>query len=201
MMTASDGVSRASRAHPDSGMIVAPALAIDLHHTGAIRTYEALREGGRRLVALRLAVMEAVGAVRRKITALHRRRSGSVEGRAGADAEAAGAVKDTLGFTDSLVKDGTPRIMEPSGWSPDFALPCGRVIEHAGYAVHSGRGRAYRHRGVGPCGRLRSLVARDTGASAICAADAAFADIEGGDAEAGHIGIQPAGGPLISGVP
>ena len=200
MTTASDDVSRALRAYLDSSMIVALALAIDLHHTGAIRTYEALREGGYRLVTSRLAVMEAVGAVRKKITLLHRHRSGSEAERAGVDAEAARIVKDMLGFIDNLVKDGTLRIIEPSGWSPDFALLYGRVIEHTGRAVHIGRGKMYRYRGVGSCDWLHFLLAKYMGASVICTADAAFADIEGNDAEFGHIRIQMAGGPLIAGV-
>ena len=200
MTTASDGGSKARMAYLDSSMIVAMALAIDLHHTGAIRTYEALREGGYRLVTSRLAVMEAVGAVRKKITVLHRHRSGSEEERAGVDAEAARAVEDMLGFIGNLVKRGTLRIAEPSGWSPDFTLLYGRVIEHTGRAVHSGKGRTYRYRGVGSCDWLHFLLARYLGASVICTADAAFADIEGNDGEFGHIRIQMVGGPLIAGV-
>ena len=200
MRTTSDGGSKVWKAYLDSSMIVALALVIDLHHAGAIRTYTALREGGYRLVTSRLAVMESIGAVRKKITVLHRHRSGSEEERAGADAEAARAVEGMLGFISNLVKQGTLKIAEPVGWSPDFALLYGRVIEHAGYAVHSGRGRTYRYRGVGSCDWLHFLLARDLGASVICTADAAFADIEGNDGEFGHIRIQMAGGPLIAGV-
>ena len=200
MMTASDGESKTSTVYFDSSMIVALALLIDLHHEGAVRTYTALLEGGYRLVTSRLAVMEAVGAVRKKITVLHRHRSGSEEERAGADAEAAGAVEGMLRFITKLVDDGVLKIAEPVGWSPDFALLYGKVIEHAGYAVHSGRSRMYRYRGVGSCDWLHFLLARDLGASVICTADAAFADIEGNDGEFGHIRIQMAGGPPIAGV-
>lgn len=73
------------------------------------------------------------------------------------------------------------------------------MIEQVGRAVHTGKGKNYRYRGVGSYDWLNFLLARDSGATVICTTDAAFADIEGNDSEFGHIRIQMAGAPPIAG--
>lgn len=184
----------------DSSVLVALAVAFDLHHNDAVRTCVALLQGGHQLITSRLAIIEAIGAVRKKITMSHRYRSGSEEERAGVDADAAKAVEDLLKLIRDMVDQDSLKIVEPRRWSPDFSLLYGSAIEQAGHAVHTGNGKNYRYRGVGSCDWLNFLLALDSGASVICTADAAFADIEGSDSEFGHIKIQMVGGPLIAGV-
>ena len=187
------------RIYLDTSVIVALAVAFDLHHNDAVKTCVALLHGGHRLITSRLAVIEAIGAVRKKITTSHRYRSGSEEERAGVDADAAKAVEDLLGIIEYMTKHGFLKIVEPKRWSPDFSLLYDRMIEQGGRAVHTGKGKNYRYRGVGSYDWLNFLLARDSGASVIFTTDAAFADIEGNDSEFGHIRIQMAGAPLIAG--
>ena len=172
-------------------------IANDAHHGDASAAYGAAVRSGRGPTAPHPAAMEAVGAVRKKITTSQRPRSGSRDERAGVEARAETAVAHTPRITRSMAKRDFPRAVEPRGRSPDLPLPCGRMPVHRGFAVHSAKSRTYRHRGIGPCDLMHHAFARDAGASMIAASDAAFADMEGGDDMFGSISVQMTGSPLI----
>ena len=182
----------------DSGTIVALTVADDMHHDGAVRTCKAAMERGNcQLVTSPLAIMEAAGAIRKKITRSHRLRSGSEEEQANVNADAGRATALMFMYIDTMVKRGDLKILDLRGWSPDFVRPSAKVREHAGRAVYSEGGRFYRYRGVGSCDWLQFELAEYADASVICTTDAAFADIEGNDEDFGHIRIQMTNGPLI----
>ena len=182
----------------DSGTIVALTVADDMHHDGAVRTCDAAVKYGRcQLVISPLAIMEAAGAIRKKITRSHRQRSGNEEERANVIADASRGVAHMLNHVSNMTKQGTLRILELGSWSPDFVRLPTKVHEHVGCAVYTEGGKFYRYRGIGPCDWLQFAFAEYANASIICTTDAAFADIEGNDEDFGHIRIQMTSGPLI----
>lgn len=68
-----DDDAKGSVVHLDSGTIVALTAADDMHHDGAVRTCEAAMERGNcQLVTSPLAIMEAAGAIRKKIARSHK---------------------------------------------------------------------------------------------------------------------------------
>ena len=193
-----DGRADGPTVYLDSGVIMALSDPDDLHHEDAVRTCRAAVDLGRcRLVTSPLAVMEAVGSVRKKVTMSHRLRSGSEAERARADGDADRAVALMLNRVNGMTRRGRLEIVNPEGWSPDLVLLYGRVLVHAGRAVRTAGGRNYRYRGVGPCDWLHFALAVEVGASAICTTDEAFAGVEGNDKEFGRIRIQMARSPLI----
>ena len=182
----------------DSGTIVALTVADDMHHNDAVRTCDAaVRSGKCQLVTSPLAIMEAAGAIRKKITRSHRLRTGSEEGRANVIADANRAAAHMFWHTGVMEKHGVLAIMESGGWSPDFVRLPTKVREHPGRAVYTEGGRFYRYCGIGSCDWLQFALAEYANASVICTTDAAFADIEGNDEDFGHIRIQMTNGPLI----
>ena len=198
-MPENDG--RKPLAYAESGALVALLVPGDAHHEGAVRTLYAMWRAGYRIVVSPLTLMETLAAIRKKITTSNRCRSGSEEERAGVEARAQNAVDDALELLDKKVKEEVLEIMEPENWSPDLLLLYAKVLEHAGYVLPAKKGRPFRYRGVGSCDWLQFALARHLGAAVIFTTDAAFADIEGGDDEFGHIRIQMASGPLADGPP
>ena len=160
-----------------------------MHNAGAAGACAVAWQGGFRVVTSRLAVMEAVGAIRRRITSSHRYRSGDDDERRAVDERARGAVAALLDLVDDMKGHGRLEVVDMEGWSPDLAVLCGRMLEHAGYAVPGSKGQTCRHRGIGSYDWLHIAFARDAGVTVICTTDAAFADIAGNDDEFGHIGI------------
>ena len=199
MERTSNGGADGPTVYLDSGVIMALSDPEDMHHEDAVRTCSAAVNLGRcRLVTSPLAVMEAVGSVRKKVTTSHKLRSGSEAERARVDEDADRAAALTLDRIRYMDAQGLLKIVIPKGWSPDLALLHGRVLVHAGRAVRTAGGRNYRYRGVGPCDWLHFALAVAVRASAICTTDEAFADIEGNDEEFGRIRIQMARSPLIA---
>ena len=122
----------------DSGTIVALTVADDMHYDGAVRTCNvAMERGNCQLVTAPLAIMEAAGAIRKKITRLHKQRSGSEEERANVNADAGRAAARMFMYIDTMAKRGDLRVLELGGGSPDFVRPSAKVREHAGRAVYS----------------------------------------------------------------
>ena len=161
-----------------------------MHNAGAAGACAVARQGRFRAAASRLAAMEAAGAIRRRITSSHRYRSGDDDERRAVDERARGAAAALLGLVDDMKGHGRLEVVDMEGWSPDLAVLCGRMLEHAGYTVPGSKGQTCRHRGIGSYDWLHIAFARDAGVTVICTTDAAFADIAGNDDEFGHIGIQ-----------
>ena len=187
----------ATTVYIDSGVMVALSIAGDAHHDDAVGACTAMEQGKCHMITSSLAVMEAVAAVRKRITMSHKRRSGSEDERADVDAHASRAAAGMLNLVSGMARQGFLRIVELDDRSPDLYLLHGKALARAGRAVYGGKSRFYRYRGVGSCDWLHFAFARDAGASVICTTDAAFADIEGSDDEFGHIRIQLTGAPLI----
>lgn len=199
MKASSDDEAEGPIVYLDSGVVVALAIPGDMHHGDAVRVCSAaVQRGGCRLITSPLAVMEAIAAVRKKVTTSHRLRSGSEEERAEVDADAGRAAALVIECVNGMVEQNILSVRELENWSPDLALLHSKVIKHAGRAVHAGAAKIYRYRGVGSCDWLHFAFAMDAGATVICTTDAAFADVEGNDSEFGRIRIQMAGGALIS---
>ena len=195
------GRGKATVVYLDSSMLVAPSRgSIDPHHVGATGACAAAWRSGYRVVTSMLAILEAVGAIRRRVTASHKRESGSEGERKEVDRAVRQAVTTLLNLAGSLEKQGRLAIVEMEGWSPDFAVLRTKMLEHAGHTVFHSKGNACRHRGLGLHDWLHIALARDADAAVICTADNAFADIVGKDDEFGHILVQMTGtgatGPL-----
>ena len=195
-MTWADSKAR-TRVYLDSGVIVALALLCDMHRSGASRIFDAAGKRGCKIVTSRLAIMEAVGVVRRRTAESHRRRSGSGE-MAGVETHVREAVSRMLVLVRGLEDAGILHIVEADGSTLDLFLLQRKVLEHVGRVIMpAGRGKRFRHRGVGSCGWLHFWLAKCIGADVICTTDMAFTDIAGNDDEFGHIEVQTTRGPLI----
>ena len=196
-MTWADSKAR-TRVYLDSGMIVALALLCDMRHSGASRIFDAARKHGCEIVASRLAIMEAVGVVRRRTAESHRRRPGSGGEMAGVEAHVREAVSRMLGLVRGLEDAGILHIVEADGSTLDLFLLQRKVLEHVGRVITpAGRGKRFRYRGVGSCDWLHFWLAKCIGADVICTTDMALADIAGNGGEFGHIEAQTTRGPLI----
>ena len=196
-MPENDG--RKPLAYAESGALVALLVPSDAHHKDAVRIFHAMWRAGYRIVVSPLTLMETFAAIRKKITASNRCRSGSEDERAGAEALVRESVRASHRLLNKFVKQDIIEIIEPENWSPDLLLLYAKVLEHEGYVLPAGKGRPFRYRGVGSCDWLQFALARHLGAAVILTTDAAFADIEGNDDEFGHIRIQMASGQLIDG--
>ena len=195
------GRGKATIVYLDSSMLVAMSMESgDPHHVGAAGACAAAWRSGYRVVTSMLAILEAVGAIRRRVTASHRFRSGSEGKREEVDRAVRQAVTDLFRLAVRLKRQNRLAIVEMEGWSPDFAVIRTKMLEHAGHTVFHSKGNAYRHRGLGLHDWLHIAFARDVNAAVICTADNAFADIVGKDDEFGHILVQMTGtgatGPL-----
>ena len=139
-----------------------------------------------------LAVLEAVGAVRRRAAASHRCRSGSDEEREYVDGLVRDAVARLLDLIDAMGKQGLLTIVELKGWSIDFAAARANMLDHPGYVVLHSRGDPCRHRALGLIDWLHMAYARAARAVVICTADRAFADVCGSAGEFEHMQVQMA---------
>ena len=192
-----DGKTRTS-VYLDSGVIVALALLGDMHHLGASRIFDAARKCGYEIVTSRLAIIEAVGVVRKRTAESHKRRSGSGGELAGVETHVREAVSRMLGLVRGLENSGILDVVEIDGGAPDLSLLHRKILEHVGRVMMpAAAGKRFRHRGVGSCDWLHFWLARHIGADVICTTDMAFADIAGNDDEFGHIEVQTTRGPLI----
>lgn len=160
-----------------------------MHSAGAAGACAVAWQGRFRAAAPRLAVMEAVGAIRRRITPSRRHRSGDDDERRAVDERAREAVAALLDLVDGMKGNGRLEVVDMEGWSPDLAVLCSRTLEHAGCTVPGSKGQACRHRGIGSHDWLHIAFARDAGATVTCTTDAAFADTAGSDDEFGRIKI------------
>lgn len=70
----------------DTSSYMAATITWDMHHDDAIRVFDAAVRSGCDLVISHAVILEAIGAVRKKVTTSRKRRSGSEEERAGGDA-------------------------------------------------------------------------------------------------------------------
>ena len=114
-----DGRADGPTVYLDSGVIMALSDPDDMHHEDAVRTCSAAVNLGRcRLVASLLAVMEAVGSVRKKVTTSHRSRSGSEAERARVDGDADRAAALMLDHITDMDAQGLLEILNPEGRSP-----------------------------------------------------------------------------------
>ena len=196
-MTWADSKARTS-VYLDSGVIVALALLCDMHHLGASRIFDAARKCGCEIVTSRLAIMEAVGVVRRRTAESHRRRSGSGGELAGVEAHVREAVSRMLGLVKSLEDADILHVVEADDSTFDLFLLQRKALEHVGRVITpAATGKRFRHRGVGSCDWLHFWLAKCIGADVICTTDMAFADIAGNDDEFGHIKVQTTRDPLI----
>ncbi len=71
-----------------------------------------MERGNWQLVTSPLAIMEAAGSIRKKITRSHRLRSGSEEERANVNADAGRATARMFMYIDTMAKRGDLRILE-----------------------------------------------------------------------------------------
>ena len=182
----------------DSGVIAAFALFFDMHHLGAYRMLDTARKCGCEIITSRLAIMEAVGVVRRRTAEAHRRRSGSGFDLAGVEAHMREAVLDMFKLMRSLEDAGILKVVEIDNRTLDLALLQRKVVEHVGRViVPAADGKRFRHIGIGACDWLHIWIAKCIGADVICTNDAAFAEIVCNDGEFGHIQVQMTSGPLI----
>ncbi len=83
-------------------------------------------------------MLEAIGAVRKKVTTSHKRRSGSEEERAAVDASADAAVYHMFKVADDMSKQGILKIMKQKRLPLDFAGMCDNALDHKGCAVDDG---------------------------------------------------------------
>lgn len=196
MAAASDGGGGVITIHIDASAFIAASVSTDIHHDDAIRGLEAAVRNKCQLIISYVVILEAIGAVRKKIITSRRRRTGSEEERAEAEAHADEVVVRMLTFAYDLARQGILKIVEWKGDSLDFILLSNKALVHRGRAVDDG-GKMYRYRGIGAYDLIHYAFAEDVGASVIITSDAAFADIEGNDDKFGHIRVQLTGGPLI----
>lgn len=180
----------------DTSSYMAATITWDMHHDDAIRVFDAAVRSGCVLIISYAVILEAIGAVRKKVTTSRKRRSGSEEERAGVDASANAAVAHMFKVTDNMFRQGMLRIIKQKRPPLDFADLCGNALDHKGRAVDDG-GKMYRYRGIDAYDLVHYAFAEGAGASVIITSDAAFADIEGNDDKFGHIKVQLTGGPLI----
>lgn len=198
MRRSGDDEDRALVVYAESSAIVAISILDDMHHDGAARIFNAVRElDGCRLVTSEWAIAEAAIAIRKKITRSHRMRTKSEEERAAVDANADEVVTQMLERVKSMEKWGHLAITGMEDLPIDIASSPAKVHEHAGRAVRDAHGRFYRYRGVGPCDWPQFALAKHANASVIITSDMAFADIEGNDKDFGHIKIQMINAPPI----
>ena len=181
-------------AYLETRIPVALALGLgDRHYAGAVGVLDAARRADCRMITSPLAVLEAMGVIRRRAAAAHRCRSGS-----GEELEYVnGLVRDAVGrlhdLVDALKKQGLT-VVELEGWSIDFAALRANMVEHPGRVVLFSKGNSCRHRGLGLIDWLHMAYTRAANAAVICTADVAFADVCGGAGEFGHMQVQLADG-------
>ena len=181
----------------DSSMLVALLDPDDMHHVDAIRVFRAMAKMGYKMIISLLAVTEAVAAVRKKAARSHKCKSKSAEELAGAEAHMHSMAGGMAKFAYHMVKEAMLVIMDSGGLSPDLELLYGKVLKHTGRVMPVAKGNRFRYRGVGSCDWLHFWLALVFGATIICTADKAFADIPGRDDEFGGIAVQLTSGPLI----
>lgn len=187
-----------TKVYLDSGVIAALALFFDMHHLGAFRVFDAARKCGCEIVTSRLAIMEAVGVVRRRTVEAHKRRSESGSDLAGVEAHMREAVSRMFELVRSLENAGILKVVEIDDRTLDLALLQRKVVEHVGrIRVPAADGKRFRHIGIGACDWLHIWIAKCIDADVICTTDAAFVEIVGNDDEFGHIQVQMTNGPLI----
>ena len=192
------GRKAGTKVYLDSGVIAAFALIFDMHHLGAYRMLDAARKCGCEIVTSRLAIMEAVGVVRRRTAEAHKRRSGGGSEAAGMEAHIHEAVSRMFKLVHSLENAGILKVVEIDNRMLDLALLQRKVVEHVGrIRVPAANGKRFRHIGIGACDWLHIWIAKCIGADVICTNDAAFVEIVGNDDEFGHIQVQVTSGPLI----
>ena len=184
-------------AYLDTGIIIALSISDDMHHDDASRVCNAAVRSNCVLITSYLAIMEAVGVVRKNAITLCRRRSGGEDEQASVEAYADAAVTDMLNNVDRMAGQDLLKIVKQKDRSPDLPLLCDKAIEHRGHAACGAKSGAYRHYGIGSYDLLHYSFAMAAGASLILTSDAAFADIEGNDNEFGHIRIRITARPLI----
>ncbi len=181
----------------ETSAFVAASVLEDIHHADAVRVLDAAVRSGCRRITTYAVILELIGAVRKKVITSHRRQSGSEEERAGVEASADAAVARAIKIIYNMVRRGVLKIVVAKGKSHDCFGLCGNALVHSGHAVYVADNRACRHRGIGSFDLIHYASAEGAGASVIITSDAAFADIEGGGGEFGHIRVQLTGGPLI----
>ena len=177
----------------EASILVALALGLDdMHYAGAASMLAAAWRAKCRVITSPLAVLEAVGAVRRRAAASHRCRSGSDEEREYVD----GLVRDTvdrlLKLVSTLKRQGRLTVVELEGWSIDFAAARANMLDHPGYVVLHSRGDPCRHRALGLIDWLHMAYARAARAVVICTVDKAFADVCGSVGEFEDMQVQMA---------
>ena len=180
----------------DSGMIVALARGrADPHYEGVARLDAFAEQNDWSVITSPLAVMESVSVVRRRAAMSHKYRSGGDGEMAAVDAKVRRAADNLRRSMSDMASRRRFRIVDHGSRPLNFALLEAKMWEHPGYAVPGARGQPCRHRGVGPHDWLHFESAARAGASIICTTDAALADVEGNDAEFGHIRILLAKDP------
>ena len=181
----------------DSGMIVALARGTeDPHYEGVARLDAFAEQNDWSVITSPLAAMESVNVVRRRTAMSHKYRSGGDGEMAAVDDKVRRAADNLRRNMSDMTRQERLTIVDHDGRPPNFALLEAKMWEHPGYAVPGARGQPCRHRGVGPHDWLHFESAARAGASIICTTDAALADVEGNDAEFGHIRILLAKDPL-----
>ena len=180
-------------AYLETSILVALALGLaDRHYAGAVGMLDAARRAECRVITSPLAVLEAMGVIRRRIAAAHRCRSGSDEELEYVDGLVRDAVARLLDLVDALKKQNRLTVVYPEGWSIDFAALRANMLEHPGLVVLFAKGNSCRHRGLGLMDWLQMAYARAAKAVVICTTDRAFADVCGGDGEFKHMQVQMA---------
>ena len=201
MRTTRDGRDGTPAVYLDAGVLAALSMGQDdMHCAGASGACAAAWQGRCRVITSLLAVMEAVGAIRKRVTVAQRCRSEGVGERGVVDSIVQEAVNTLLALVDRMKEQDRLRVVELDGWSPDLAGLYGKMLEHAGFTVPGHKGQICRHRGIGFPDWLHIAFARDARAAVICTTDKAFVDIAGSDDEFDHIQVQLTGvgavGPL-----
>ena len=167
-----------------------------MHHEGALRLFNAAKLNRCRMITSRLAVMEAIAAVRRRRQARTCACRGAVRRwRARKCARGRGRA-ELLEFIKAVKSMHGLRVVD-IGRPLCFAILQSKALKHKGRIIAPAAAGKYRHRGVGACDWLHFWLAMCAGAGMICTTDAAFVDIAGSDDKFGHIQVQPASGPLI----
>lgn len=174
----------------DSGVIIALARGPeDMHYSSAVKLKEMANQSGRPVITSKLAIMEAIGVIRKRNAMSRKYMTGSDKEGEEADDDAQQAVAHMLEAVALAKAQGLIRIAELKGWSPDLDLLYTKMLMHAGSTRPGKKGRTGRHRGVGACDWFHFTIAKDAGATTICTTDAALADIAGNDDDFGHIRI------------
>ena len=183
----------ATIAYLDASILVALALGLgDRPYAGAVRMLDAARRAKCRVITSPLAVLEAVGAVRRRAASSHRCRSGSDEERECVDGLVRDAVAHLLDLIEAMKSQDRLTIIELAGWAIDFAATRANMLDHPGCVVIHSRGNPCRYRGLGLIDRLHMAYALAARAVVICTADRAFADVCGSAGEFERMQVQMA---------